>query len=95
MASRTQKQILSDELRTLLRIEKLVLTLAKAALSKELTEILDDKKLCSLYEGAGTVPVKELAKKTGFSAGKLSGLWQGWEQKGLLVKDGGQYRRVL
>lgn len=95
MAPRTQNQILSDELKALLRIEELLKALVRTALSKETAAILKDKKLRAVYEGAGQVAVKELAKKTGFSVGKISGLWQAWEQTGLLVKDGVQYRRVL
>jgi hypothetical protein len=95
MASRTQKQIPSDELKALLRIEELLKVLAKSALSTKTATILKDKKLRLLYEGAGQVPVKKLAKTTGFSVGKISGSWQAWEQVGLLAKDGGQYRRIL
>jgi len=95
MATRIQKQILSDELKALLRIEELLKVLVKTAVSTDIATILKDKNLRTVYDGTGRVAVKELARATGFSVGKISGLWQAWEQAGILVKDGGQYRRIL
>jgi DNA-binding IclR family transcriptional regulator len=48
-----------------------------------------------LFELTGKLPVTELSKKTGFSAGKISNIWQSWERAGMLVKDGKQYRRLF
>jgi DNA-binding MarR family transcriptional regulator len=89
------KDQITDELRTLKRIEELLALIAKAMRSEQLAEILIDKKHRLLYEGAGQFPVTELAKKTDLSPATISRLWQKWEQMGLLVKDGKQYRRVL
>ena len=89
------KESASDEISILKRIEELVRAMAKGALSEKLNEIMEDKDHRLLYEDAGRLSVKELAKRTGFSVGKISGLWRKWEQTGLLVKEGGKYRRVL
>ena len=77
------------------RIEELLTALTKATLSDSIEKHLADPKHRILYEGAGKVPVKELAKKTKFSVGKISNLWKEWAQAGLLVKDGKSYRRLL
>ncbi len=83
------------ELATLKRIEELLTLMAKTMQSERLSEIYDDKQHRLVYEKVGQMPVKELARKTGLSAGTISGLWQRWEQAGLLIKDGKQYRRVI
>ena len=94
MANHKNKET-AQELQTLHRIEELLTLIAKATLSERLAEIFDDKQHRVLYEKVGQIPVTELAKKTGLSAGTISGLWQRWEQAGLLIKDGKQYRRVI
>jgi DNA-binding IclR family transcriptional regulator len=86
---------MSEELRTLKRIELLLETIAKTAVAEKLAKVLENRKHQILYENDGRLSVKELAKRTGFSVGKISGLWRQWEQEGLLVKDGKSYRRVF
>jgi hypothetical protein len=83
------------ELATLRRIEALVTVIAKAALAQPLAEILADKKLRLIFEGAGRISRPELERKTEFSGGKISGLWKQWESKGLMVKDGRSYRSIF
>lgn len=83
------------ELATLKRIEALVAVIAKAALAQPLAEILADKKLRQIFEGAGRIARPELERRTGFSGGKISGLWKQWESKGLMVKDGKSYRPIF
>jgi len=95
MVTRTNKPIEADHLLILRRIEELIRAIARATLSERLAEIMQDTDHRLLYEQAGYLSVKELAKRTGFSVGKISGLWGKWEQVGLLVKEGKQYRRVL
>jgi hypothetical protein len=77
------------------RLEELLTALARAALQETLKNILKDKKNKIVYENTGKLSVKELAKSTGFSAGKISGLWQEWEQAGLLIKKGKYYKRII
>jgi hypothetical protein len=85
----------SQELKALKRIEELLTVLAKTALKDAFDTNLKDKKHRLLYELAGQLSVKELSRKTGFSVGKISGLWQKWEQEGLLIKHGGQYKKIF
>lgn len=74
MASPNKNDTMSDELRTLKRIEELLALIAKAMRSEQLGEILVDKKHRLLYEGAGQFPITQLAKKTGLSTGTISRL---------------------
>ena len=90
-----KKHDINEELRTLKRIELLLEIVAKTAVADKLAKILKDKKLAFLYENTGRLRRTELEKKTGFSAGKISGLWSQWERDGLMVKDGKSYRRVF
>jgi hypothetical protein len=84
-----------DQLAALQRIEELVAVIARALLSDKLAEILENPKHRLIYEGAGRVPIKELAKKTHVSLTTVSGLWQKWERQGLMVKDGKSYRPII
>ena len=84
-----------EELETLKRIELLLEILAKSALADKLAKIYKEKKLAFLYENTGHIARPELERRTGFSAGKISGLWSQWEREGLLVKNGKSYRRVF
>lgn len=95
MVSRNANHQVTEELAALIRIEELVRAIARTALSDALAEIVGDKKLRLLYEEAGRIPRAELSRRTGFSGGKISGLWKKWEARGLMVKDGKSYRPVL
>lgn len=90
----TNEKIGGDS-QSLERLEELLKLIAKTLLSDKIEEIFGDKRQRILYEETGETPVKQLAKKTGFSAGKISNLWEKWERMGLLVKDGKQYRKVI
>ena len=79
----------------LLRIEALLRILVKRQLQEPLGAVLADKKMRLIYGMTGKHSVNEIAKKVGFSAGKVSGIWQNWESQGLLVKKGARYERVL
>lgn len=85
----------TEEMKILRRIEELLTALVRATLADAVASQLKDKKHRILYEGTGRLSVRELSDKTGFSMGKISGLWQKWEQAGLLVKDGSKYKKVL
>ncbi len=86
---------MSEELETLKRIETLLAALVKAKLSDEIGIRLKDPKRKPLYELTGKGTVRDLARKTGFSIGQISKVWQEWEQAGLLIKDGKQYKKVF
>ena len=78
------------------KTNELLTVLAKTALGPVIDQELNDPKRQKLYElTGGSLPVREIAKKVGISAGAISGHWKRWEQLGLLVKDGKQYRRVF
>jgi hypothetical protein len=83
----------SEELATLQSIETLLRSLVKISLTETMSRLLTDEKLRDLYFGTGKLKREELEKRTGFSAGKISGLWAQWEQAGLLIKDGKSYRK--
>ena len=89
------KTQMSEELKALKRIELLLEVMAKSAVSEKLAKTRKEPNHKLLYENTGHRSVKELSKLTGFSVGKISGLWSQWEQEGLLVKDGKSYRRVF
>jgi hypothetical protein len=85
----------SDEGKKSHRLTELVEALARMKLAEMLEKELHDNNEKKLYEFTGKKPVKELAKMTEFSVGKISGLWQEWATKGLLVKDGKSYRKLF
>lgn len=86
---------MSEELRTLKSIEELLRVLVRVSLADATGKHLLDKKHKLLYDLTGKLRVDQLSKKTGFSTGKISGIWQEWEKAGLLIKDGKQYKKVL
>lgn len=86
---------LSEELKTLARIELLLKTLVKVALGEKLDKVFLDKNYRFIYEHTGRLPIKEIAKRTGLGAGTISRLWNLWEREGLLVKAGKSYHPVL
>ena len=87
--------MVSEELKTLKRIEELLEAIARNALRDTLNSALVDKEHKFLYENTGRLPVRQLAKKLDWSVGTISRTWQAWEAAGLLVKDGKQYKKVL
>lgn len=81
------------ELETLQNIENLLRSLVKISLTETMSRVLTDDRLRDLYLYTGKLKRGDLEKRTGFSAGKISGLWAEWELEGLLVKDGKSYRK--
>ena len=78
------------------RNNELLMILAKSALAGVVQRELGDAKNRKLYElTGGELTVKQISQKIGLAVGKISQTWQRWEQLGLLVKDGRQYRRAL
>jgi len=84
---------MADELDTLLRIESLMKSILRVSLVEAMNKLLTDDKLHDLYWNTGKLRREDLEKSTGFSAGKISGLWSQWEQAGLLVKSGKSFKR--
>jgi len=84
---------MSDELEALLRIEKLLRSLVRISLAEPMKGLLATDELRELYLNTGKLKRQDLEKRTGFSAGKISGLWSQWEQAGLLIKDGKSFKK--
>jgi len=84
-----------SQLEVLERIERLLRILVKSGLREVAAVELADTKLEKLYRLTGDYPISDLVQRTGYSAGKISGIWQRWERLGLLVKDGSRFVRVL
>lgn len=83
------------ELRCLLRIEALLTALVRSAAAEALKEVSSDRKLARLLELTGKATVREASRKTGLSLGTISRTWQEWESRGLIVKEGTKYRRLV
>jgi hypothetical protein len=79
----------------LLRIEHLTRALLKASLADKISEIKANKTMRKIYELTGDSDVKRIARAAGVSTGKVSGIWQGWEDEGLVTRVGKSYRRLL
>ncbi|MGH8645735.1 MAG: hypothetical protein ACREX4_15255 [Gammaproteobacteria bacterium] len=77
------------------RMVELLEAIARVQFARILKEELSDAKVRTLYELTGVKPIGDLTRRTGFSAGKISGIWQRWETMGLLKKVEGRYRKVL
>lgn len=84
---------MSDELEALLRIEKLLRSLIRISLAQPMKDLLATDELRELYLNTGKLKRQDLEKRTGFSAGKISGLWTQWEQAGLLIRDGKSFKK--
>ena len=79
----------------LLRIERLLRAALRSLLADKLREIRADKDLARIYDLTGHVTRNEIAKRLGFSTGKVSGIWQSWEDAGLLEKDGKSFKKLV
>jgi len=77
------------------RIEELLETLVKIHLSPIIDKELADLKMKQLYEMTGRENISVISKRLGFSTGKISQIWQRWEQKGLLNKQGKFYKKAI
>jgi len=87
---------MSKEVEILNKIHDKIEFLARLQAMPILENELKTKQLRLLYDNTGTgVPRPKLAKMTGFSEGKISGLWADWELKGLLKKEGKSYKKAL
>lgn len=84
-----------DVLHALLRIENLLEVQVKLLLRPMLDEELKHPNHHKLYEMTGDRGIAEIAKKIGFSTGKISGIWQKWEQMGLVRKVGKGYIKTV
>lgn len=87
---------MSDDVNdSLLRIEQLLRALVKSATAQKIEAIRSDKTLSLIYDLTGTTTREEIAKRAKVSTGKVSGIWQSWEDSGLLVKDGKSLKKSV
>lgn len=84
----SQNEIL-DDIRNLLKLQ------LRIQLRNVLEEELQDSTMNDLYELVGLVSIKEASQKVGYSTGKISGILQDWERKGMIIKDGKSYKKVI
>lgn len=77
------------------RIEDLLEVLVKIKLSSVIESELSEPKMLKLYEMTGKFPSSQISKEIGFSTGKISNIWQEWERKGILRKEGKKYKKTL
>ena len=75
------------------KIREMMEFLVKEKLSEKLRKLNTDGK--KVYELSGEKSQAEIVKLTGFSAGKISKIWQDLEKEGILVKEGAKYRKVI
>lgn len=72
------------------KIREMMEFLFKREISKE--KLSSDEK--KIYDLTGEKR-DFIQKKTGFAAGKISKIWIGLEKRGLLIKEGKSYRKVV
>jgi hypothetical protein len=85
----------SEMLKRLARIEQLLELLTKTQLAPILQKELNDPRMAELYDLTGRYGQREIKKKLSMSANTISTAWNRWEQLGLLVREGQEYRRVI
>lgn len=85
----------NNERKLLERIKDMIEVLTKAKISEILEKELDEPNKKKLYELTGKATQTQLVKQTGFSAGKISGIWKKWYSMGVLKKKGKFYLKLF
>ncbi len=75
------------------KIREMMEFLVKDKISEKLNKLKADEK--KVYDLTGEKSQPQMVILTGFSAGKVSGIWQKLEDEGLLIKEGKSYRKVV
>lgn len=84
-----------EKLELLRRAATMLEALVKMKIDDVLKAELKDPKMKKLYDLTGKATQTQLVKQTGFSAGKISGIWKKWERKGILKKVGKIYKKIF
>jgi DNA-binding MarR family transcriptional regulator len=84
-----------ESLKVLQRIEQWVAIIAKAQLGPILQAELADPRMAQLYRLTGTSTQREVKAALKMSATTISDAWNRWEQLGLLVREGKEFRKVI
>ena len=85
----------TEVVKRLNRIEQLLELLTKTQLAPVLQKELSDPRMAQLYDLTGSHGQREIRKELSMSANTISDAWKRWEQLGLLVREGQEYRRVI
>lgn len=75
------------------RIREIMEFLLKRDIDKDLGKLSKDER--NVYDLTDGRNQNAVARTTGFSAGKVSSIWQRLEEKGVLIKDGQKYKKVV
>ena len=74
------------------KIREMLEFLVRHKISENVEKLSEDEKIVYKLIGKN---VKEISARTNFSVGKISGIWRELENKGLLIKEGRNYRKVV
>jgi len=80
------------ENKELLKIRELLEFLVKQKISLAVEKLNKDERLVYAMTGERREVIQT---KTKFAAGKISKIWQNLEQKGLIIKEGKSYRKII
>lgn len=75
------------------KIREMLEFLVKQKLVEKIGKLNSNEK--KVYELTGKRKREEIIKETGFSAGKISSLWDKWADEGILIKEGKKYRKMF
>lgn len=74
------------------KIREMMEFLVKQKISEKISKLKNDEKIVYNLTGEKREIIQQ---KTKFAAGKISKIWQDLEEKGLLIKDGKSYRKIV
>lgn len=61
-----------------------------------LPSLLDSEQKKKVYEMTdGSLSVNEISKRTGASVGSISNWWNQWHERGILLKEGKRYKKLI
>ena len=76
-------------------IKNLMKFLVKQKVREVVEKNISGAKEKKVYDLTGVKKRETIQKETGFSAGKISGLWNKWEQLGIIIKEGKNYKKII
>lgn len=86
----------NDVVALLQRMNELLTILVKTQRTPVLVrEIVKPEHLKRYEMNGGDLSVSKIAENIGLSSGTISGLWNRWEQAGLLIMTAQRYKRVF
>ena len=77
------------------KVVEMLESLTKMKIHEILSKELEDPNKKIVYEMTGMNNTSEIAKASGFSAGKISSIWQEWYNIGIIKKDGKLYKKIF